>query len=290
MGQHALMDAPVLRLTGLCLCWLLVACSARVEPVAVPTQTLIVIPPSDTPSPITPTDPPVLGVLIPANAQPIVSRAQADLAAALNVPTEQIEITALDTAAWLDAELLDCDNSDVNGGTIDGYRIEFTVEGVVYTYHSNESSDFVRCTALPQVVERDPNAPLTEDEDTRALMAELGLDSDELFILFVDPVAAELTALARRLLANDLNVPLRQVRTLDVMPITWVDSSLGCPLPDQQYQPRRTEGYRIFLTVGDQRYLYHSDFERVIRCEPDNVVLPPEATPPATAEATPEDS
>jgi hypothetical protein len=98
----------------------------------------------------------------------------------------------------------------------------------------------------------------------------------------VDPIAAELVALAQRFVADQNDLPVVRVRLVEVQPFTWTDSSLGCPSSDVVYAPVLVDGYRIVLTTGEQFHLFHTDFDRIIPCDPDNEQLP------NTAEATPE--
>lgn len=93
-------------------------------------------------------------------------------------------------------------------------------------------------------------------------------------LLATDPIAAELVALAQRLVADQLDLPARRVRLVDVQPITWDDTSLGCPAPNQSYEAATVDGYRIVLTTGDEFHLYHTDFDRVIPCTAENERLP----------------
>ncbi|MDK3161731.1 hypothetical protein FBR02_01280 [Anaerolineae bacterium CFX9] len=107
-----------------------------------------------------------------------------------------------------------------------------------------------------------------------------------------DPIAAELVLIAQRVVASDLDLPVRRVRLVTVEPYQWTDSSLGCPLPDTVYVPVISDGYRIVLEVGETRYYFHTDFDRVLPCPEGSERLPdPEATeqeqPPA-ATPTPE--
>ena len=85
-----------------------------------------------------------------------------------------------------------------------------------------------------------------------------------------------MTGLAQRRLGEELDLPTRRLRVIAVRPLQWPDSSLGCPLPDQTYTPIQMDGYRIVLGVGNSEYIFHSDFDRVIPCEPDNEQLPEE--------------
>lgn len=97
-------------------------------------------------------------------------------------------------------------------------------------------------------------------------------------LLAVDPVAAELTALAQRRVAQDLDLPLVRVRVVDVAAYVWTDTSLGCPIPGEAYTTLAVDGYRIVLTVGDNEYIFHTDFDRAIPCDAANEQLP-DATP-----------
>jgi len=99
-----------------------------------------------------------------------------------------------------------------------------------------------------------------------------------------DPVAAALVGIARRQVAAELDLAQSRVELVEVMPMTWTDSALNCPLPDQTVTPMEIDGYRILLEAGDQQYVFHADFDRAIRCEAANELLPTEES---TAESTP---
>lgn len=94
----------------------------------------------------------------------------------------------------------------------------------------------------------------------------------------IDPVAADLVGLAQRRLAQDLNLPTRRIQVVEVTSHIWTDTSLGCPLPGENYAQVIVDGYRIVLSAGDQEYLFHTDFDRVVACDAKNEQLP-EATP-----------
>lgn len=113
-------------------------------------------------------------------------------------------------------------------------------------------------------------------------------------LLDIDPVAAELTALAQRLLAAQLDLPVRRIRVIDVQAVVWPDGSLGCPQPDQMYTQALVNGYRIVLEAAGERTIVHTDFDRTFVCAAEDEVLPAdfvplaEATAEATSEAAPE--
>ncbi|HYO89641.1 MAG TPA: hypothetical protein VER79_13405 [Candidatus Limnocylindrales bacterium] len=109
-------------------------------------------------------------------------------------------------------------------------------------------------------------------------------------LLEIDPVAAELAALAQRLLGEQLDLPVRRVRVIDVQAVVWPDGSLGCPQPDQMYTQALINGYRIVLEAAGERTIFHTDFDRAFVCPSENEQLPDGFVPvaEATEEATQE--
>ncbi len=108
-----------------------------------------------------------------------------------------------------------------------------------------------------------------------------------------DPVAAVLVEKAQQMIAGDLDLPTSRVRLIDLVPVEWTDSTLNCPPSSSTPVPQQTLGYRILLQVGDQTYIMHADFDRVVACAAENEQLPPgfpteEPTVEVTAEATAE--
>ncbi|MDX2140136.1 MAG: hypothetical protein SF123_18760 [Chloroflexota bacterium] len=92
-----------------------------------------------------------------------------------------------------------------------------------------------------------------------------------------DPIAAELIAIAQRQVAEETGLPTQRIRVIAVETMRWSDSSLGCPQPEQTYAQVEIDGYRIVLMAGDREYIFHTDFDRIIRCETEPA--PPTATP-----------
>jgi hypothetical protein len=114
-----------------------------------------------------------------------------------------------------------------------------------------------------------------------------GLAGDAL--MAQDPVAAELVGIAQRLVAADRDLPSNRIFLVDVRPVVWTDSALNCGAPRSEIVEQETDGYRIVLQAGDQEYLFHTDVDRVVPCEPANEKLPASVvlpTPEVTAEAT----
>lgn len=100
--------------------------------------------------------------------------------------------------------------------------------------------------------------------------------SDESTVSLIerDPIAAELVRLAQNQVAIQTDLALRRIQLAEITPMVWTDSSLNCPLPDTVYLPVTTDGYRIVLEAGDQAYIFHTDIDRVIPCDPENEQLP----------------
>ena len=89
-----------------------------------------------------------------------------------------------------------------------------------------------------------------------------------------DPVAAELVGLAQRRVADITGLPVRRVEIVEVKAYKWTDVSLGCPNPDESYAQQEVDGYRIVLSANDQTFIFHTDFDRVVACDPANEKLP----------------
>ncbi len=99
-------------------------------------------------------------------------------------------------------------------------------------------------------------------------------DNPEDLVTPVDPVAAELVNLARRRVADDLGLATRRVRLIEVTAYTWPDTSLGCPLRGETYSVLEVDGYRVVLEAADNQYIFHTDVDRAVPCDPANEQLP----------------
>jgi hypothetical protein len=252
----------------------LYACAPSLSPTALPTQPLIPPTITDTPVPVTPsaTPPPLPApedlltavptestVLIPVGAQPLVQLSLSDLSEALGVDQERVQLVRLEAVTWDNVDL-GCGDDRMPQATslaINGFRVVLAVDGIDYEYHTDGQS---RVRLCPQ-----NGAVIGASVET---------------LILADPIAAELVALAQRRLARDLDLPARRIRLVDVSPVHWTDSSLGCPLPDANYAPGQYDGYRIVLEAGDKEYIYHSDFDRVQPCDASAEVMPDESATP----------
>ncbi len=246
----------------------LAACAVPETATTVPTQALIPATITDTSTPVPPTAtlPALPGpddllatpranapLLIPAALQPLVQRVIADLASYLNVDPGVIQLALVEERTWI--------NSDLGCGAqtmpsleqaIEGYRLVLLVDNAPYEYHTDGSSLFRRCGAV-----------------------DAGAEESDVLVQ-TDPVAAELVELARRRLAADQQVSTDQVRLVEIMPVQWTDSSLGCPQRGESYPAAHIDGYRIVLAVDDDQYIFHADFDRVFPCAARDEVIPSE--------------
>jgi hypothetical protein len=60
-------------------------------------------------------------------------------------------------------------------------------------------------------------------------------------------------------LAQRLSIPLDQITLVEVTPVVWPDSSLGCPQPGMVYTQVLAPGYLILLEANDTMYEYHAN-------------------------------
>jgi len=133
-------------------------------------------------------------------------------------------------------------------------------------------------TPIPQLVPPTvtPEATLPRPGDIAAPTASPtpAGDSSATVSVETDPVASELAALARRRVAQELNLPAQRVQLVEIQSVVWSDASLGCPVAGQTYPLGEVDGYRIVLSAGDREYYFHTDFDRALPCDAANELLP----------------
>jgi hypothetical protein len=82
----------------------------------------------------------------------------------------------------------------------------------------------------------------------------------------IPPASQRLVMLAREDLAQRLSIEVDQIGLVELKPVEWSDTSLGCPQPGMVYPQVVTPGYRIVLAVAGRRYEYHSDTRHTVVC------------------------
>jgi hypothetical protein len=92
-------------------------------------------------------------------------------------------------------------------------------------------------------------------------------DRPELF-LEIDPVAADLTALAIERATRSAAVEADAVAVDSVRPVQWASETDICDaeIITEDGDASGATGYRIVLTAGEREFVYHTDFDRIIPC------------------------
>ncbi len=98
-----------------------------------------------------------------------------------------------------------------------------------------------------------PDAPASpgNSSDVRSVVTDEQLQVDAAAQPAVDAAVAEFAASA--------GVDTSEVQVVAVEPVTWPDSSLGCPQPGQSYLQVITPGFKVTLEAGEERAVYHTN-------------------------------
>lgn len=169
-----------------------------------------------------------------------VRLARQSLAEQLGVSPGSLALREVSPAQWNDSSL-GCPEKGRRYLPVltPGYKVELEHEGRRHEMHVG-AGRAVRC-------ERGGAGPAAEKRAASALVVRLMAD-------------------ARRDLARRLGLPEEDVKVSDLQRTTWPDASLGCPSPGELHAQVLTDGYRIELQVGDNRYRYHTDMQRAVYC------------------------
>jgi hypothetical protein len=183
---------------------------------------------------------------VPSVDEQFARLALEDAAGRAGLDAADFDVVYTQAARWAGATL-NCSAEDVDPGDsgIDGYRMILLNNDQVYDYRA--AGDTLRFCGTDSLDSLDPDT-----------------------LILVDPVAGDLVALGQRRLSGELGIPTRRVRLIALDRERWTDSSLGCPLEGQVYQPVITDGYRIVLSAGTVEYVFHTSFDRLILCEPNS--------------------
>lgn len=76
----------------------------------------------------------------------------------------------------------------------------------------------------------------------------------------------DLMQAAKKDLAQRLDVPPTEISISKIESVTWPDTALGCPVPEQDYGESKVRGFRITLDHNGQSFSYHTDQKRAIPC------------------------
>lgn len=232
------------------------ACAAPATPTLLPTPTTDQLILTETAQPTArPTaDPNAGGVVeagtaagataIPAGREQAVRTAVVLAASALNVAESEVSLQGAPLPVeWSDTSL-GCPQPDTTytPQIIPGYLVTVNVAGEPYNIHTDLQGNAVMCF---------------EDGDP------VGAGTVR------DPIVSEFILRARGLLAAELAVPTEEVVLVSSEAVSWNSSALGCALAEDAPPPTEvaTPGYRIVFAVEDVRYFFHTDQQRMIRCD-----------------------
>ena len=91
-------------------------------------------------------------------------------------------------------------------------------------------------------------------------------------------------------LAKRLDIPLEQIKLLEIREVVWPDASLGCAQPGMVYAQVLQDGLLIRLGVENQMYFYHSgESQDPFLCEETSQIIP-QITPKEDEFVPPPDS
>lgn len=76
----------------------------------------------------------------------------------------------------------------------------------------------------------------------------------------------DLMQAAKKDLAQRLGVALTEISISRIESVTWPDTALGCPVPEQDYGESKVQGFRITLNHNGQSFRYHTDQKRAFPC------------------------
>lgn len=120
-----------------------------------------------------------------------------------------------------------------------------------------------------------PTEPLSADPSLQPVFTKLpalpGQGVDTPMPTTLSPVSNSASQAAVDIALNDmagrLSISATEIKTLQVLNVTWADSSLGCAMPGNAALQVLTPGYLILLEYKGSQYEYHaSKNNRVVYC------------------------
>jgi uncharacterized protein (TIGR00251 family) len=210
-------------------------------PIGTPPQATLI--PQITSTPGANAGSPAAAVETPVDGQPdainMIAVATNALAQVLGIPTTEITFVSSIPGEWNDSSLGCPEPGQTYAQVITpGYIIILAVGPTNYEVHTDLSGTAVVCTGSE------------------------GTDGG----ILTDPIVEEFIAEAKAELAEELGIDEAEIALVRSEAMDWQDTSLGCARSGQTYDPIITPGYRIILAVGENRYEYHTDQQRKIRC------------------------
>lgn len=249
---------PIRLLGWLVLVIFVSACASQRIDTPVPTQTLIpptatstatpIIPtqtPQDLPEPqdfiLTPSLTPVLPIISTTEDFDIaiVETTRLDLADHVGLPPVRLQLVKVHPRSY---EEVNCPTGHlpVPSPSSDGFEVIWILDDETHTYLTWGDDNFVWC-------------------EIDRLRGE--------YLTAIDPIANELSALAIRRVSQQTDALRDTIELVDIVPIEWRNSSLGCPQDGQVYSDIQIDGYRIIVSEGETSYLFHTDSVQLVSCD-----------------------
>lgn len=72
--------------------------------------------------------------------------------------------------------------------------------------------------------------------------------------------------LAKKDLANKLDIDKKKIEVINITPHNFSDTSLGCPQRNQMYAQVITPGFIMILKADSTKYIYNAGSKRVVTC------------------------
>ena len=174
-----------------------------------------------------------------------VQKAVDHLADELGVLAVDVQVVAVEQVTWPDSSLgLPQPGEAYLTVLTPGYRVQLSVAGEQFVYHTDKQDRVLRAAAPPAAAEPAIEPPAE-------MQPEPWPDVDTI-PKAVEAVAQECCAdLARR-----LGIPVDEVDVEYADPVTFRDTALGLPQPGEQTGEAATPGHRLSLAAGDIHYVY----------------------------------
>ncbi len=208
--------------------------------------------PTDLPSPATllPESTQSGAAVISAQLEDLIIRTSADLIEHHDANPADIRLLSAEAFVWEDAAW-GCSTRDAadTAAMTPGYRLVFSADSRAYVYHTDRHETFFVCDDPLWLALQGKPVP-------------------------VEPIAESMVELSKRDAARRLDVPEDTITLVNLLTLTWPDSSVGCPKPGIDYRDEVMPGYRVVLGIEDETVIYHTSIRHVVFCTPDEEILP----------------
>lgn len=172
-----------------------------------------------------PTSTPLVEETFPEPLQHIVDQARASLASQFGLSLDNVIPLSVEAVEWPNGCLgIDYLDRSCTEAIVPGYRILLQANGQTYEYRSNQDGSLLWPATLYLSASQNPVAEI-----------------------------------ARKALAEQLNIPLEQISVVSVQSVEWPDGCLGVQSPGKVCITVIVPGFQILLQANGQTYEYHTN-------------------------------